>query len=126
MSTRDEPAHLRGELMSASVLLTMSACGDCHMAIDRPPRVGCDACPFRSQARPGSGSLGPPSVARALCEVLVPPKLRRPTGERVDSGVRDATHSGEWLRLDEFTRARVSCAAEEAARDLGSSSTPAR
>lgn len=34
MSTRNEPGHHRGELLSANVLLTMSARGGCYMAID--------------------------------------------------------------------------------------------
>ena len=72
------------------------------------------------------------TLARALraggvrCEVLAPPKLQRPVGERVKTDSRDALHIAKLLRLDEIVTVTIPSESQEAARDLARSREDAR
>ncbi len=58
------------------------------------------------------------SGAGIRCEVAAPSKLKKPSGERVKTDVKDAIHLGRLLRLDEITSVSIPSVGQEAARDL--------
>lgn len=45
------------------------------------------------------------TMAGIRCEVVAPPKLQNPSGDRVKADAKDVVHLARLLRLDEITSA---------------------
>ena len=66
------------------------------------------------------------AAAGVRCVVAAPPKMQRPSRDRIKTDARDARLLARLLRMDQVTRARVPDVGEEAARDLARAREDAR